>query len=72
MPLSKKDKEILRSLKCDIDKPTAPPLHYVVKMSLTQGELIALKNALDAYDSLVGRDVRAYVNNAITREGIEV
>lgn len=71
MALTKKDKELLRSHKCDITPPTEVPLHYIVQMSLTLGELIALKHALDTYDSIVGDDVRAYLNNAIERAQVK-
>lgn len=72
MPLSKKDRETLHSAKCEIEKPVALLQRYIVKMSLTKGELVALQNALNSWDTLVGQDVRAYLNNALTREGIEL
>ena len=38
---------------------------YIVLMSLTAGELLALKNALNSNPTMVGADVRDYVNNAL-------
>lgn len=72
MPLSKKDREGLHSIKCLVTKPTALPLNYIVQMSLTKGELLAMKNALEAWPTPVGEDVLAFLNNGLTREGIDL
>jgi len=69
MPLTKKEKEILRSDKVQIVK-NAEGDGLIVFMHLTLGELLALKNALDQYPTIVGQDVRDYVNNALQRANI--
>lgn len=70
--LTKKQREFMRSQKCEVDPPKEPPLHYLVHMSLTKGELMALKHAVQSYDSPVAEDVRAYLLNALTRAGIDL
>ena len=71
MPLTKKELEKLNNAKATITPPKDVPQRYIVQMSLTKGELLALKHALDSYTSMVAGDVRAYVNNAIENAGIE-
>jgi len=45
---------------------------YVVSMSLTAGELMALNNALSEHATPVGEDVMAYLRNAAYRAGIQL
>lgn len=76
MPMTKKERELLRSNKCQIEPPKEPPLRYTVQMSLTEGELLALKNGMEFYSdegrSIVGQDVRDYINNALERAGVKL
>lgn len=64
--LTKRQTEWVNAQKAIVEPPNGKaPLRYMVVMSLTEGELLALKNALDEYSSIVGEDVRAYLNNAL-------
>jgi len=71
--LTKKEKELVDSRKAIIEKPEpeATKETYRVFMSLTKGELLAMKYALENHPTPVGQDVHAYVNNACDRAGIE-
>lgn len=71
MPLTKKEKERLKSDKAQVVVPTEPPLHYTVTMSLTLGELLALKHSLEHYPTIVAEDVCAYLNNALERADVK-
>lgn len=62
MPLSKKEKENLRAHHVQVEKDENK---FIVKMSLTTGELLALKNALEHEPTIVGEYVRDYLNNAL-------
>lgn len=73
--MTKKELERLHSDKVQIEKApsknnTYQRTKYIVYMSLTLGELLALKNALETNPTLVGSDVRDYVNNAIEKAGV--
>lgn len=73
--LTKKEKAgfaFLRSHKALVEPVDDQTKTYMVAMNLTQGELLALKHALDAYATPVGEDVRAYLNNALQRSNIEL
>lgn len=69
MPLTKKERSLLKS-----DKAQVYPNDnmYIVKMCLTKGELLALKNSLEHEPTRVGSDVRDYINNALVRAGINL
>lgn len=45
---------------------------YKLKFNLTLGEMYALSNALKAYPTAAGRDVCAYLDNALSRSGIKL
>lgn len=47
------------------------PNHFEVHLHLSMGQLLALKNALDSYNTPVSRDVTAFLANAMTAAGIE-
>jgi hypothetical protein len=67
----------IHSQKCEI-KPVKVNLgrgeeeRYVVSMSLTLGELVALRGATSAPRNPVAADVSAYVRNALERIGIRI
>ena len=68
--MTKKEKALLQNTKAQIEVPSEVPYRYIVQMSLTKGELLALKNALELLPTPVSADVRDYLNNAITRANI--
>jgi hypothetical protein len=45
---------------------------YKLKFNLTMGEMYALYNALSAYPTANGKDVCAYLANALVRSGIRL
>ena len=49
-----------------------PEQLYIVSMSLTPGQLIALSNALSEHETPVGEDVMCFLRNAASRAGIEL
>lgn len=66
----------MHSAKALVQKPEGfpEPQRYLVHFSLTQGELLALKYALENYQadsqSSVAEDLNAYLNNGSVRSGI--
>jgi hypothetical protein len=75
--MTKTEKLRLHSLKCEMETTTpnmgsGPENLYIVKMSLTPGQLLALNNALTEYDTAVGRDLLAFLQNAATKSGIRL
>lgn len=75
--MTRQEKEKLHSEKCHIEMigaklPQGAENRYIVSMSLTNGELLALKNALSSYRSAVGGDLDAYLTNAGQRAGIQL
>lgn len=73
MPLTKKEKQVLKSHKAQIESFEEDSNLFIVKMCLTKGELLALRNGIEDYAerSPVGKDVSAYINNAFETCGIE-
>ena len=77
MPLGKKEQEHLRhhSTKVQVDTDNKLGKNgYCVFLSLTKGQLIALRNALSerANVSPVAADVSASLNNALARDNIHI
>jgi hypothetical protein len=73
--VSKKDKELLKSCKSIIEPPKDYlPNHnlYGIYFCLNKGELLALKNALDSYETPVARDVKQYLANALEQANINL
>lgn len=72
--LNKKDTEKFNSEKCVIQDFSNGPIGtkqlFHVHLSLTRGELLALKNKLEDNPTMVGSDVRDYVNNALETAGV--
>ena len=68
--LTKKQVEFLRSEKAVVKAPTEGPYRYHVHFSLTLGELLAMKNSLETNPTMVGSDVRDYLNNALEKAGV--
>lgn len=73
--LTKKDKEKLASEKASVEifltsvRGRGAEELFLIQMCLTNGELLALKNALEANPTM-GKDVQAYLNNALYRAEI--
>lgn len=68
--MTKKELERLHSDKAQIEKAPSKHNTYIVHMSLTEGELLALKNSLETEPTYVGSDVRDYLNNALRKAGV--
>lgn len=65
--MTKAEKQNLKNRKCLVEKDDGL---YTVQFSLTEGELLALNNALTNYGSPVGEDVKMFLQNAAYRVGI--
>lgn len=80
MPLNKKEQEHLRQYGAKAQVATGhldPQGHgntFAVFLSLTKGQLLALRNGMRAYGEVspVGRDVSAFIDNALERDGIDI
>lgn len=75
--MTKVEKQKLHSEKCSMEVVDCQlgrglESRYLVAMSLTAGELIALKNALVSHQTAVGSDLDAYLTNAAYRAGIQL
>jgi hypothetical protein len=75
--MTRAEKQRLHSEKCTLEVMNTqlgkgPTDRYVVSMSLTAGEFMALNNALSAHSTPVGEDVMAYLRNAAYRAGIQL
>lgn len=80
MPLNKKEQLHLRHYGVKVEKATThldPQGHgntFAVFLSLTKGQLLALRNGMRAYGEVspVGRDVSIFIDNALARDGINI
>lgn len=65
--LTAKEKAIVDSKKCIIEIPDGflKTGCFHVFMSLTYGELLVLKNALEAHRTPIGQDLSRYINVSI-------
>lgn len=77
MNMPSNTKKTLHTNKCNVEVVNVslgrgPEKRYVVQYSLTEGELLAMTNAIHSYDTRVGQDIAAYLENAAHRAGIEV
>lgn len=60
------------SNKIEVKKSSKHDNMYSVKLNLTSGELLALRNALRGYATIVGTDVYNYLANALARANIDL
>ena len=57
--------------KCTIKKNVKKYNEFKVTLTLTQGEILSVKHALEQHpESPVGQDVLAYLNNAMDNAGL--
>lgn len=73
--MTKKEKAKLHSDKCQVEAVDAQlgrglEVRYIVGMSLTTGELLALKNSFIESRTPVSEDLLAFLRNACERAGI--
>ena len=55
--------------KCIVKQATES--RFTVKFELTPGDLLALQHALQEYNTVTGRDVRTYLENACREAGVQ-
>ncbi len=73
--MTRAEKQNLHAIKCTLESTrhnmgSGPETLFIVSMSLTPGQLAALNNALTDYQSAVGADVLAFLQNAAYKAGI--
>jgi hypothetical protein len=67
--MTKKEKQQLKSKRCVMERESG---QFLVSFCMTQGELLALKNALAAWQTPVGMDVDESLSRAARDIGFDL